>query len=146
MILDERTEFCDATVATRTLAQSAILGDVIDLGATPTTRDLGLSDGPWLVIQVTTAFVGATSTTEFQLLSDSTANLATSATLHWTSGAIPVATLVEGYEIAVKLPSGSYERYLGLWEINATAATTAGAVNAFLTPVYAKNINYTDQF
>jgi hypothetical protein len=41
---------------------------------------------------------------------------------------------VAGYLVcAVKLPSGSYERYLGLWETVATANVTAGKINAFLT-------------
>jgi len=32
-----------------------------------------------------------------------------------------------------KLPRGTYERYLGIWCTVATAALTAGKVNAFLT-------------
>jgi hypothetical protein len=32
-----------------------------------------------------------------------------------------------------RLPSGSYERYLGILATTATTATTAGKINAFLT-------------
>jgi len=135
MILDERTEFCDATSAVLAIG-NAIIGDVIDLKS-PTTApntlvDIESSD-LYLVIQVDTTFVGATSTTTFELASDSTANLATSKTTHYSTGAIPVATLVAGYTIAVRLPAGNYERYLGLWETVATANVTAGKINAFLT-------------
>lgn len=136
MILDERTEFCDATSAILNIG-NAIIGDVIDLKLSTTnpntTVDLEGSD-MYLVIQVDTTFVGATSTTKFELASDSTADLATSKTVHFATAAIPVATLVAGYTVcAVKLPSGSYERYLGLWETVATANVTAGKINAFLT-------------
>lgn len=137
MILDERTEFCDATSAALGLGLSAIIGDVIDTKSPTTspntTVDLEGSD-LYFVMQVDTTFVGATSTTKFELVSDSTADLATSRTVHFATAAIPVATLVAGYMIcAVRLPAGSYERYLGVWETNATAAVTAGKVNAFLT-------------
>ena len=130
MILDERNEFCDATSAILNIG-NAIIGDVVDLGTT--SRDIGEGEPLYLVIQVSTTFVGATSTTQFSLYSDSTANLATSATVHWSSAAIPVATLVAGYTLVVALPPGTYERYLGLWETVATANVTAGAINAFLT-------------
>lgn len=133
MILDERTEFCDATSAILNIG-NAIIGDVIDLGATPTLRDLGNGQPLYLVIQVDTTFVGATSTTTFELASDSTANLATSKTVHASTGAIPVATLVAGYTKVIPLPiEATYERYLGLWETVATANVTAGKINAFLT-------------
>jgi hypothetical protein len=78
MILDERTEFCDATSAILAVG-NAIIGDVIDLKPATTspntTVDLEGSD-MYLVIQVDTTFVGATSTTKFELASDSTADLA----------------------------------------------------------------------
>ena len=136
MILDERLEFCDATSAILAVG-NAIIGDVVDLKSPTTdpntTVDLEGSD-LYFVMQVDTTFVGATSTTKFELSSDSTADLATSRTVHYATAAIPVATLVAGYTIcAVRLPSGSYERYLGVWETVATANVTAGKVNAFLT-------------
>lgn len=133
MIFDERTEFADATSAILNIG-NAILGDVVDLGAEPTLRDIGNGAPLYLVLQVATTFVGATSTTQFDLVSDSTANLATSKTTHVSTGAIPVATLVAGYTKVIPLPiEATYERYLGLWETVATANVTAGAINAFLT-------------
>ena len=138
MILDERLEFCDATSAILNIG-NAIIGDVIDLGATPTLRDIGNGEPMYLVIQVDTAFVGATATIQFQLASDSTANLATSKTVHLDTGAIAVATWAAGYTKVIALPTEvTYERYLGLWETVATANVTAGKINAFLTHDVAK--------
>lgn len=133
MILDELLEFCDATSAILNVG-NAIIGDVVDLGAAPTLKGIGNGEPLYLVIQVDTTFVGATSTTTFELSSDSTADLATSRTVHVSTGAIAVATLVAGYTLAIALPIGAtYERYLGLWETVATANVTAGKINAFLT-------------
>lgn len=133
MIIDDRNEFCDATSAILNVG-NAIIGDVIDLGSSPTLHDIGNGAPLYLVIQVDTTFVGATSTTTFDLCSDSTANLATSKTTHVSTGAIPVASLVAGYTKIIALPAEvRYERYLGLWETVATANVTAGKINAFLT-------------
>ena len=136
MIFDDRLEFCDATSAVLNIG-NAIIGDVVDLKS-PSISPNTLVDiegiDLYLIIQVDTTFVGATSTTKFELVSDSTADLATSKTTHFSTAAIPVATLVAGYVVCcVKLPSGSYERYLGIWETVATANVTAGKINAFLT-------------
>ena len=141
MILDERNEFCDATSGAINIG-NAIIGDVIDLGGT--TQDIGNGEPLYLVIQVATAFVGATGTVQLQLASDSTANLATSKTVHLETGAMPVADLVAGYTKAYALPNGTYERYLGLWETVGTANISAGAINAFLTHDVAKWIATAD--
>ena len=144
MILDELTEFCDATSGAINIG-NAIIGDVIDLGATPTLCDIGAGEPVYLVIQVDTNFAGASGTVQFQLCSDSTANLATSKTVHLDTGAIPVATLVAGYTKVMALPvEASYERYLGLWETVATANMSAGKINAFLTHDVAKWTAYAD--
>jgi hypothetical protein len=136
MILDERNEFCDAASAVLNIG-NALIGDVIDLKSPTTNPNTTVSlegSDVYLVIQVDTTFVGATSTTKFELCSDSTADLATSKTVHFATDAIPVASLVAGYLVAcVKLPHGAYERYLGLWQTVATANVTAGKINAFLT-------------
>lgn len=132
MILDEKLEFCDATDVSAA-AGTAVAGDVIDLD------NLGreLIDTLYLVITVSTAFAsGGSATVDFRLSSDSTANLATSATDHWTSGATAIASLTAGKTYIVPLPSNlgaSYERYLGIRVVTATATTTAGSINAFLT-------------
>jgi hypothetical protein len=138
VILDELTEFCDATALNTGGAGTYLIGDVIDTKSAAidpnTTKDLGFSE-VYLVIRVaTTATSGGSATGTFRLASDSTADLATSATVHFTSATFAVAAMTAGTTIAVvKLPSGSYERYLGIQQVTGTAAFTAGAIDAFLT-------------
>jgi hypothetical protein len=142
MILDERLEFADALSCVANVG-NAILGDVIDLGANPTLRDIGNGEPLYLVIQVDTAVVGTTSTVQWQLASDSTANLATSKTVHLDTGAIAEATLVAGYTKIYALPvEATYERYLGLWQTVAVNNLSAGKINAFLTREPAKWASY----
>lgn len=139
MILDERNEFCDATALNTGGAASYLLGDVMDLGAEPTTQDLngGVDTDLYLVITVDTAATsGGSATGAFHLCSDAAAAIAVdgTATYHFSTSAIAVATLVAGYRVcAVALPSGVYERYLGVLQTTAVAAFTAGKINAFLT-------------
>lgn len=134
MILDERSEFLDATALNTGAAGTYLIGDVMDLG---TDGGSGDSDDLYLVINVDTAVTsGGSATVQFKLVSDAQAALATdgSATEHIVTAAIAKATLVAGYQVvAAKLPRGTYERYLGILQITGTAALTAGAVNAFLT-------------
>jgi len=141
MILDERNEFCDATALNTGVAGSYLLGDQIDLGlqgGAVGNNVLAGGEDMYLVLTVdTTATSGGAATGQFHLASDAAAAIATdgSAIYHWSSGAIPVATLVAGYVIGiVRLPlAPDYERYLGIVQTTAVAAFTAGKVNAFLT-------------
>lgn len=134
MIIDKLLEFADAA-ACYTNVGTAVVGDVIDLGSAPTLQNIGHGEPIYLVIQIDTTIVGATSTSEFKLVSDSTSNLTTSPTTHYTSGALAVATVVAGYQVAcIPLPADNrYERYLGVTVTSAVANTTAGKANAFLT-------------
>lgn len=141
MILDERTEFGDEASLIGDAATTYILGDVIDLGSTPTLRDLANGEPIYLVVRISTAVLaaGGAANVTFRLASDSTANLATSPTIHLNSGALAKGTLVAGYTVfAVALPQGSYERYLGVTYTPDTNATTAGKADAFLTKDIAK--------
>lgn len=139
MILDERTEFADALALNTGGIATYNVGDVIDtqgqaIGATNLTRDLGLTD-LWLVIRMAVAAAGASAVGQWRLVSDDSATPSTTtATVHYTSAAIPMATLAAGYTIAVvKLPSGAYERYLGIQQLTSGAAFSAGSIDAFLT-------------
>ena len=136
MILDERTEFCDATALNTGGAGSYLLGDVIDLGSIG--RDIGSGQPLFLVIQVDTAATsGGSATGNFTLASDAQAAIATdgSATVHATTGAIAVAALTAGRTFCIPIPleGNTYERYLGILQTTAVAAFTAGKINAFLT-------------
>lgn len=142
MILDELLEFADA-VSVAAAAGTANIGDQIDLQA---LRDLGPMDDIYLVLQCTTSIItgGAAGTIAFQLVSDSSASIATDGTqsVHWNSGTFvtdddALNAIDAGRTIAVvKLPYEalrSYERYLGVQAVIATTTVTAGAINAFLT-------------
>lgn len=79
MIFDNLTEFADAQTVTATA-----ISDVIDLGAAPTLQDIGNGQPLYLVLTCdeTAGSGGGLATVNFSLESDSTANLATSATVH----------------------------------------------------------------
>ena len=147
MILDKQTKFSDAQAVTAT----AISTNVLDLrnGATPALVDEGMS-GPetWLVAQATSAFTAAgAATVVITVESSTTADLATSPTVHFTSAPIPVASLIAGFTaMRLQLPSGDYKRYLGLRFTVATGPFTAGAVTAFLTPDIQRNLTYPTGF
>lgn len=147
MILDERNEFCDATALNTGAAGSYLVGDVIDLGATP--GNPGVGEDLYLVVEVDTAVdsAGDGVTLRFHLCSDAQAAIAAdgSATYHFSTGVLAQATLVAGYRaVAVKLPFGTYERYLGILQTTAVEAVTAGKINAYLTPNVPANVAYPD--
>lgn len=130
MILDQLLYFSDNQ---QVLADG--ISNVIDRGsAAPVLANFspGFAGDLFLVIQTGTAFAGATSL-EVKLASDSTADLATSPTVHASTGAIPVASLTANTVLAVlPVPPGDYERYIGLiYDITGTGTT--GTIKSFLT-------------
>ena len=152
MILSELTEFADGT-SVAAAAGTAIIGDVVDLGSA--SLDLGLSD-IWCVIKTDTEIItgGSAGTIKFMLVSDAQAALATdgSATVHFDTGTLVTDDAAandarlnaDGVIAAFKLPSGTYERYLGVLATIATTTVTAGAISAFLTPNYAYVKHYAE--
>jgi hypothetical protein len=146
MLIDKLSTFSWETAIT-----SDAISDVIDLlaasgslnaGSTGgpsanTIRDIGAGRQLYLHCLVTTAFeTGDAGTLTFTLESDSTANLATSATVHMTAAsAVAAATMVAGYWLAkgLAIPAGDYERYLGLRYTTNTGDFTAGKVSAWLS-------------
>lgn len=130
MILDQLLYFSDNQ---QVLADA--ISNVIDRGSNaPVLANYspGFAGDLFLVVQTGTAFAGATSL-EVRLVSDSTADLATSPTVHVSTGAIPVANLGANKVVAIlPIPPADYERYIGLvYDITGTG--TAGTVRAFLT-------------
>lgn len=138
MILDERTEFADATSMINNAGATYVLGDVIDISnAAAVTDGINDVDELYLVIGIDTdvAASGGAATVQFKLVSDSTAALTSAPTTHWSSDAIAKGTLVAGYQVVeLELPKGTYQRYLGVTYTIATNNLTAGKANAFLTP------------
>ena len=135
MILDSLNELCDAVDLNTGLAGTYLIGSQIDMLKTNPLP--GNSDSMYFVAEVdTTCTSGGAATLQLELASDSTAAIATdgSATNHFLTAAIPVASLVAGYRIcAIELPRGTYERFLGVLQITGTAAFTDGKLNCYLT-------------
>lgn len=144
MLIDAFNEFSDSQAVTST----AISTNVIDLGATNTLKDIGAGEPVWLVVRTIVAATdsGSDATLTVTLESDSTANLATSATVHLSTGALAFATFSPAGTtlMAVLLPSGSYERYLGVRYTVASGPLTAGQFDAFLTKDYGSYRAYAD--
>lgn len=144
MIMDERNEFADAT-SVAAIASTALIGDVIDLGASH--RDIGNGRPVYLVITTDTEIItgGSAGTIKFQLASDAQAAIATdgSATVHIDTGTFVTddsaandAQLNAGGVIfcgPLPLEGHVYERYLGILCVIETTTVTAGKINAFLT-------------
>lgn len=143
MILDELTEFCDATALNTGAAGTYTIGDQIDLQV---VRDLGGDQTLYLVIGVTTGINAAgAGTVQFKLTSADDAALTSNPVDHVASAAFVTSTtsgnaggaLAAGTRLmALALPlegSVPYKRYLGIRQVTGTQAITAGAVDAFLT-------------
>lgn len=131
--IDKQCEFSDAQAVTAT----AISTNVMDLGDDVTTRNIGGPDSLYLVVITQTAATSATSaaTLTVTLESDSTADLATSATVHYSTGSKAFAAFSPAGTVlaVVQLPFGDYERYLGVRYTVGVENLTAGKFDAFLT-------------
>lgn len=127
MYVDKKLEFSDGQAITAT----AISNNVVDLiGA---SQDIGTGEPTYLVVQVDETFNNLDDLTI--TLESSAAEALTSATTHFSSGAIALANLTAGSQlVAVALPAGNYLRYLGArYTVGGATAPTAGQVSAFLT-------------
>ncbi|MFJ3117826.1 Bbp16 family capsid cement protein [Pseudomonas protegens] len=152
MYIDKQAEFSDNQAVTTT----AISTNVYDLYPrgnsvnTNVTRDIGVGEDIYLVVQSDTAATAAgAATVTVTLESSSTADLATSPTVHFASGALALATLAGGTTLlAIKLPAGSYNRYVGVRYTVGTGPLTAGSFSAFLAKdiqafrAYVKGYNF----
>lgn len=131
------------------LTVTAISTNVIDLrapGSTPAIVDEAVGEhGLELLVKTIVAGAAGTSLT-VTLESDSTADLATSATVHASSGTILTAALTANKVLwRTRPPFGDYERYLGL-RYTIAGAMTGLTVEAFLTPVIDRNIQYPNNY
>jgi hypothetical protein len=135
MLVDKQLEFSDSQAVTTTAISTNVIDTLPMTGNPNLTQNLGGFQGAFLVVQVDVTFTGATSMA-ISLESDSTANLATSPTVHFNSGAILEASLIAGSNggnlIVIPLPAGAYERFLGL-RYTVVGTHTAGSISAFIT-------------
>lgn len=158
MIIDGQNIFSQAQAVTA----SAISTNVIDLGlnnaVAATGRDIGTGANIYLVVILTVAMTdsGSDSTVDVSLESDSTADLATSATVHSrmpnpaasSTVATPTFSAVSaaGSTRIVRVPPlGTMEQFLGVRYTVAGGSLSAGSFWAFLTTgidaqrIYASN-------
>lgn len=147
MYVDKQLEFSDSQAVTAT----AISTNVADLNPAFNYNsgvDIGTGEDVYLVIQCdTTATAAGAATLQVTLESSAAAGL-TSSTIHWTSSTWQLADMTGSKTLAsVKLPSGTYLRYLGVRYTVSTGPLTAGAFSAFLVKDIAAwrayNRNYT---
>lgn len=145
MILDKRNEFCDSVALNTGAAGTYVIGNQIDLGV---ARDLGGDQSLYLVVLAAVGIAAATAgTVAFQLVSADNEALTTNPVVHAQSNAFVTGadtgttTLKAGTSLlAIQLPQEgtAYKRYVGIRQVTGTAAVTAGAVDAFLTPDVAR--------
>lgn len=136
MWVDSQNLFSDAQAVTSTAISTNVI-DTVYSGTAP-LANLGNGAVPLCLVVITNTTCTDTSsdaTLTLTLESDSTADLATSPTVHYTTGALSFATYATaGTEVCVvPLPKGNYERYLGLRYTIASGPLTAGKFDAFLT-------------
>lgn len=133
MILDKLLEFADAQAVTTTAVSTNVV-DLYPLGnsvSTNLTRDIGTGERVRFVVSIPTAVTGA-GTLTVTLESDDNTSLS-SPTVHYTSSAIPLASLTAGAKVVdIVLPAGNYERYLGARFTVTSGPFTGGAIDAYL--------------
>lgn len=160
MILDKQEEFSDSQAVTATAVSTNVIDTLLvaypfmidqanltaatnSAGQTDSTRDLGIGEPMWLVVQVdeaATAGGAATTTITFE---SSAAAAMTSPTVHYTTSALALAALTLGATIVqIMIPSGNYLQFLGVRYTIATGPLTAGKFSAFLACNIQKNISY----
>ena len=134
MILDTQELFSNNQLITAT-AISTNVYDTNPVAGPNVLQNIGTNGDIYLEVQTNAAFTaGGAATMTITLESDSTADLATSPTVHYSSGPIALAGLTANTRVlAVRLPEGSYERYVGLRYTVATGPMTAGGLDAFWT-------------
>lgn len=152
MYVDSQELFSNGQAVTST----AISENVLDLNASsnsnvPLLQDIGVGEQTvYLVIMTSTTATdsGSDATLTITLESDSTANLATSATVHYSTAALAFASFATAGTVLVQipLPLGDYERYLGVRYTIASGPLTAGAFTAFLTKDIQRYKNYASGF
>lgn len=135
MILDERTEFGENFDLDQEIG-TYLFTNQIDLGSV--ARDIGNGQTVYLYAVVTEAFTdgGDSATLNLRLRSDDTATIHdTTSTGHFESGTLLKEALTLGKKFiwAIPLAGNTYERYLGLQAVVATAGFDAGMITAGLT-------------
>lgn len=113
----------------------------INLGA-PGDIGMGSRLDFMVMADVAATAVGA-ATVMFSLQSDSVPAFSSPTTISST-GAIPIATLVPGWQIFMPIPVGTKEQYIRLYYTVTTGPLTAGAFTAAVVEGAVHNYHYPD--
>lgn len=134
MYVDKQAEFSDAQAVTATAISTNVMDLVSNSSGKNPIRDIGTGQDVYLVVTTTVQPTAAgAATVTVTLESDDNAALS-SPTVHFTSKAFALAEMAPGVGmVAIKLPAGNYERYLGVRYTVGTGPLTAGNFDAFLT-------------
>ena len=136
MYLDKQAEFSDAQAVTATTISTNVVDLISNSSGKNPLRDIGTGQDVYLVVTTQTAATdtGSDATLTVTLESDDNVGL-TSPTVHIASPTLAFAAFAPAGSvvIAVKLPAGSYERYLGVRYTVAAGPLLTGAFDAFLT-------------
>lgn len=140
MYVDKQAEFSDNQAVTATAISTNVydlfpVGNAVNSNA---VRDIGVGEDVYLVVQTDAAVTAAgAATVTVTLESSSTADLATTPTVHFSSPAFAIAAMGANKTLmAFKLPAADYKRYIGVRYTVATGPLTAGSFSAF----FAKDI------
>lgn len=132
MYQDYLTKFCADTALVNSTG-TFLLGSQYDTGIT--TSDLGGGEPIWLYVVVKTATTVSTSTgtLTIKLASDDSASISTTtSTIHVVSATLTGAQSAGTVVYKGILPSGTYERYLGILGVYGTESTLTGTIDAGL--------------
>ena len=147
--IDSQEVFSDAQAVTSTALSTNVM-DLNSVGGPNVLIDEGSGEPVYLVVRTVTACTdsGSDATLTVTLESDSVTTIDSSATVHFSTGAIAFANFSPaGTRVcAVRLPHGDYERYLGVRYTVASGPLTAGAFTAFLTKDINSNKAYASGF
>ena len=136
MYVDKQAEFSDSQAVTATAISTNVMDLVSNASGKNPIRDIGTGQDVYLVVLTTVAATdaGSDATLAVTLESDDNVGLA-SPTTHFSTGTLAFAAFSPAGTViaAIKLPSGNYERYLGVRYTVAAGPLTAGQFDAFLT-------------
>jgi hypothetical protein len=96
------------------------------------TIDLSAGEPLYVVIEITTAWVGSGASVNIQLTTADNEALTTNPVNIWETGSEGIADLVVGKRWIVNMPEHDYKAWLGLRITVGSADTTAGAMNVYL--------------
>lgn len=135
MILDLNLLFSENQAITATAVSTNVIqlpaNGIVPLSSAALARNLGAGNDIPLLITVTETFATLTSLTI--TFETSAAAALTSSTVLYSTGAIPVASLVKGYRTPIRwLPDATLLEYIGLRYTVGGSNATAGRITAAL--------------